>query len=1089
MFRVLTCLSVEHDWRLVGLAGMVCFVASIAAVTLLHRAQATRGGLRAAWLLTAGTVTGWGIWSTHFIAMLAYDPGVSLGYDVGLTSVSLVAAVGLTSIGLWVAMLRRRWAPAAGGVIVGGGVAAMHYLGMSALEMPGHISWAKDLVIASILIGMLLGMAALVTAVRQDGPWPSLVSTILLTLAIISHHFTAMGAVAVIADPSQVVQESSLSPTALALAIAGIAVALLGISIIAALADSRFAVMRVRQQVTEVTETRVREQNLRLEAAKLQLDAAVNNMPQGLCMFDADQRLLVCNTRYAEMYGLEPEHTTPGTTLRTILERRVATGNSPQDTEAYIEDRIREVTGRKAYIKENVLRDGRTISVIHQPMSNGGWVAIHQDVTERDRVQAELKSQHEIVKQHEEQLRVRNTQFDLAINNMSQGLCFFDGAQRLVVCNRRYIEMYRLNPDLVHPGTTLREIIDLRFAAGSFPQMGPEEYYTWRNQVAVSAEPTDSVVELKNGKTFEIRHRPMPDGGWVATHEDITEGEYTKRALAQESQRFAAALNNMPHGLCMLDLEDRLIVCNRQYAEMYSLPPELTQQGTPIAKIIEHRIQTGQGPLDVDTYQSQRQARIAAEERTRYKLPLADGRTLQIDYEPMQGGYVTTHQDITEATKAEARIAHMARHDALTDLPNRLFFRERVEYALADMRRSEHLAVLCLDLDRFKIVNDTLGHPMGDRLLVAVGHRLRESLRESDIVARLGGDEFAIVQIGATEQPAEAAGLAGRLVDVISAPYELEGQQVVVNVSIGVAVAPTDGHDADQLLKNADMALYRAKADGRGTYRFFEREMDALTQARRALELDLRAALKIGEFELYYQPIVALSTGQITTFEALVRWHHPSRGLISPADFIPLAEETGLIVPLGEWVLRQACIEATRWPNQIHVAVNLSPVQFKNRTLAQTVFSALAASRLAPGRLELEITESVLLQDNVVTTETLHTLRNFGVGISMDDFGTGYSSLSYIRSFPFDKIKIDRSFINELSTREDCMAIVRAVTGLGASLKMSTTAEGVETMEQLEALRDAGCTEIQGYLVSRPVPASQLGELLQGVGITKLAVA
>jgi diguanylate cyclase (GGDEF)-like protein len=400
-----------------------------------------------------------------------------------------------------------------------------------------------------------------------------------------------------------------------------------------------------------------------------------------------------------------------------------------------------------------------------------------------------------------------------------------------------------------------------------------------------------------------------------------------------------------------------------------------------------------------------------------------------------------------------------------------------MEESLGRLRRDESLAVLCLDLDRFKHVNDTLGHPIGDDLLQAVAVRLLGCVRESDVVARLGGDEFAVVQIGCN-QPAEAAQLAARIIDVLSAPYDLKNHHVVVGASIGVAVTPTDGSDPDQLLKSADLALYRAKADGRGTYRFFEPAMDARAQTRRLLETELRTALRDGEFELYYQPIVQLRTDEIAAFEALVRWNHPRRGMVAPLDFISVAEESGLIVRLGAWVLRNACAEAATWSKPVRVAVNLSPMQFKSPELAQTVFSAIAASGLAPDRLELEITESALLQDTEATLATLHQLRSFGVRIAMDDFGTGYSSLSYLRSFPFDKIKIDRSFIHELSTRGDCQAIVRAVTGLGSSLGIATTAEGVETHEQLKLLRREGCTEVQGYLFSPPRPAGAVEGLL-----------
>ena len=434
--------------------------------------------------------------------------------------------------------------------------------------------------------------------------------------------------------------------------------------------------------------------------------------------------------------------------------------------------------------------------------------------------------------------------------------------------------------------------------------------------------------------------------------------------------------------------------------------------------------------------------------------------------------------DVTEKRQAESRIAYMAQHDALTGLPNRILFHERLDEALACLRRNnEKLAILYLDLDQFKNVNDTLGHPAGDLLLMAAADRLRVCLRESDIVARFGGDEFAVLQRGLSG-PEEASVLADRIVKLMCEPFEIEGQRIVIGASAGIALAPDDGESADLLLKNADMALYRAKEDGRRTFRFFERGMDARMRARRVLELDLRNALAASEFELYYQPLVNLETGVISGFEALLRWVHPERGLVVPAEFIPLAEEIGLIVPLGEWVLRQACAEALKWPGDLMVAVNLSPVQFKNGDLTEIVFAALSSAGLPAGRLELEVTESILLEESKINLGTLRKLRALGASISIDDFGTGYSGLSYLRAFSFDKIKIDRSFVAELGESGDCMAIVRAIARLGSSLGIRTTAEGVETEKQREMLRDEGCTEMQGYLLSRPMPASDIARFL-----------
>jgi diguanylate cyclase (GGDEF)-like protein len=479
---------------------------------------------------------------------------------------------------------------------------------------------------------------------------------------------------------------------------------------------------------------------------------------------------------------------------------------------------------------------------------------------------------------------------------------------------------------------------------------------------------------------------------------------------------------------------------------------------------------------------------IEARKSATYFQELADGRTLAVSHQPTkEAGWVATYEDVTERRRVEARIAYMAHHDALTDLPNRTLLAERIEHAFARaFRFGEAFSILYLDLDRFKSVNDTLGHPIGDKLLKAVAERLRSCTRDTDLVARMGGDEFAVLQIGpdtvrSTEQ------LAQRIREVVSAPYVIDGHNVVVGTSIGIALAPSDGVSTDQLLKNADMALYRAKAGGRGVHCFFEARMGEELQTRRLIELDLRRALAAGEFEVYYQPLVRLSDGAITGYEALLRWQHPERGFISPAEFIPIAEEIGLIVPIGEWVLRQACAQASKWPHDVKIAVNLSAVQLRNRDLVQVVMLALANSGLAPTRLELEITESVFLADNDLTLSILHDLRGFGVRIAMDDFGTGYSSLSYLRSFPFDKIKLDRSFVRDLGVKPDSFAIVQSIAALGTSLGMTTIAEGIETAEQLERVKAAGFAEGQGYLFGRPQPVERIARAAENIEIVQAA--
>src|SRR3954469_3727210 len=643
MYQVLNCLVTEHDLRLVVLGGVICALSSAVAISLFHRARASQGRTRVIWVCLDAAVGGCGIWATHFVAMLAYDPGTGAAYNIPVTLMSLVFAVTIVAVGLSIALLNdRRSTVAFGGAVVGAGVAAMHYTGMMALVLPARIVWSPGIVLASVLFGSLFAALALVVAAHRDDRRHGLIATGLLTVAIVSHHFTAMGAVMLVPDPTLVSTELTISPGVLSFLTALAAFSILGISFIAAMLDRRSSGELHRQKVL--------------------LDTAIGNMSQGLCMFDAEGRILLFNERYSEMMD-----------------------------------------------RTDVPLQGRPlIDVLHDQKSIGKW----------------------------------------------------DG--------------------------------------------DPDEFF---NMVVAAAKAGESLTRVvtRNGRSIRVVDQPKRGGGWVATFEDITEWQ-----LAQE------------------------------------------------------------------------------------------------------------------------QITHMARHDALTNLPNRTLFREQLEKALRLVKRSDQLAVFCLDLDHFKEINDSLGHPVGDALLKEVARRLGECVTEHDTVARLGGDEFAIVQFCSDCDPSAVASLASHIVEKISAPYEIAGQQLVIGVSIGISLAPEDGKNPDELLKKADLALYRAKEDGRGTYRFFETGMDARAQARRLLELDLRAALKRGEFEVYYQPIRDVAKDVVVAFEALVRWNHSLRGMISPVNFIPLAEETGLIIPLGDWVLRQACVDAAGWSQDVCVAVNLSPAQFKN---------------------------------------------------------------------------------------------------------------------------------------------------------------
>jgi diguanylate cyclase (GGDEF)-like protein/PAS domain S-box-containing protein len=674
---------------------------------------------------------------------------------------------------------------------------------------------------------------------------------------------------------------------------------------------------------------------------------------------------------------------------------------------------------------------------------------------------------------------------------MPHGLLLFDAEGRIVVCNRSYLEMYGIPPHALSRGDTLQTVLEVRKRTGTFED-DVEAYCEQRFAEIGRGVAFETIFPLPDGRAIRIINHPVEDGGWISLHEDIT----ARRRLEQERDRdrefLDSIIDNVPTPILVKDVGDRTyVLANKSAIDYVGLPREAVI-----------------GKTCADLWPADDAARIDRQDEVAWE----SGGTLFSDEHvlntPGQGQRIVTSkrltlrdlagapkylltviEDVTERKQSERRIAHLAHHDALTGLANRVLFREQLEQSLKRVRgHGGRLALLYLDLDRFKGINDTLGHPVGDELLKDVAKRLRDCIGESDFVARLGGDEFAIVRDG-FDTPDDVTALVTRILETMKAPYDIGGHHLVTEATIGVALAPDDAGDPDELLKNADLAMYRAKSDGRGTYRFFESSMDARMKSRRALEFDLREAIMCGGFELHYQPLVSFADGRVTGCEALLRWQHRSRGMISPSEFIPIAEETGLITPLGEWVLRTACIEAARWPEEIKVAVNVSPVQFNNAGLVQSVIGALGASGLAPHRLELEITEAVLIRDDAAALGILHQLRALGVRIALDDFGTGYSSLSYLQRFPFDKIKIDRSFVSAIGDSDYSRNIVQAIVDIATTRQITTTAEGVETEEQSRALRGLGCTEMQGYLFSPPVPPARLAKVLPRQRRRKLARA
>jgi len=665
----------------------------------------------------------------------------------------------------------------------------------------------------------------------------------------------------------------------------------------------------------------------------------------------------------------------------------------------------------------------------------------------------------------------------LTLDNIAHGLVRMDRDLRLIVCNKRYADIYRLPAELIRPGTPLRSIIEYRHANGT--GLPDPNFVEWRLREAARSEPFHTVTELSDGRMIAITHEPIPGRGYLAIHQDVTAEKRIEASLIAKSDeleranmRFDAALNNMTQGLAMYDAEQHLVVANKRFGEVYGLTAQQIRPGTTAREILEYRIANGSyAGVAPDDY-VERVFREAADVQT-----LPDGRIISIMRQWLPDGSVlTTHEDITDRRQNEAKVAFMAHHDLLTGLPNRTFFMEKIEEAGARLRRrGEAFTVFMLDLDRFKDVNDSLGHPAGDALLKEMAERLRAALRETDVLARLGGDEFAILQGGEPDQRDAAVMLAVRIVELVANPFELDGRKMSVGTSIGIALAPQDGVDPDELLKKADLALYRTKSAGRNGFNFFNSEMTAEVDARHRLEHELREALAREQFELHYQPVVDVMTRAPRGAEALVRWRHPTMGLIAPDRFISLAEDTGLIVQLGAWILQKACADAASWPSHIKLAINLSPVQFRKGDLFDLILCSLVDSGLPPERLEIEITESVLLEGETNYRVVLQQLKNIGISIVLDDFGTGYSSLGYLTTFPVDKIKIDKSFTQGLLERADCAAVVASVLTLARGLDIATTAEGVETVDQWEMLQAAGVNFAQGWLFGRPCPAAELG--------------
>jgi diguanylate cyclase (GGDEF)-like protein/PAS domain S-box-containing protein len=797
---------------------------------------------------------------------------------------------------------------------------------------------------------------------------------------------------------------------------------------------------------------------------KVMLDTALNNMSQGVLMFDSTARLVLCNQRYIEMHDLSPEVVKPGCTLIDIINHRKATGSFAGDPQQYFSEVLGKIAEGKRTSRSIETKDGRTVHIVVEPMTNGWWISTHEDITdrrraeiERDRIQKFLNT---IIENVPAPIFVKeaNERRYVLVNRAGEN---FWGASRAEMIGKTSHEVFpKKEADLI----TARDEELLR---SDQPLFEERQILTPRNGIR-SIVSKRLVVCDDDGTSRYV----------VGVIEDVTERKRAEQELDETRRFLNSIIENIPVAVVVKDaMTHQYVLVNRAFETMLDLSRR-DLLGKTVFDI--HRTKDAELIDRVDSESLLDNAGVYCQE-IEVETPMRGSRvqaTSRFVIRDIQGDaryLIAVIEDVTERKKSEQRIAFMAHHDALTGLDNRVAVAKKIEEAAARLRRwGEHFAVLLLDLDHFKDVNDTLGHSAGDELLREVATRLKACLRETDVLARLGGDEFAIIQAGETDQRQATSTLADRITDIIAKPFNINGTDVHIAVSIGIALAPDHAIDTDNLLKMADMALYSAKSAGRNGYRFYGTEMSVAASERQGLESDLRRAIAQDELELHYQPIIDTKTRKICGAEALIRWRHPTKGMILPDQFIPLAEETGLIVQIGEWVLLTACIEAATWPAGVKVSVNVSPVQLRKSNLPDVVMYALAQSGLPPERLELEITETALIESAADCLPALRQFKNLGIAIALDDFGTGYSSLSQLTMFPFDKIKIDKSFTQNLTRRAECAAIISATLTLAQSLDIATTAEGVETVQQYQLLRLAGVTSMQGYLFKRPTLATEI---------------
>ncbi|WP_404333465.1 EAL domain-containing protein [Sphingomonas sp. MMS12-HWE2-04] len=916
MLRIYYCLQNEHDFRLVVLAGLICIAASMTAVTLLRHARQETANGRVRRICWAGLASGFGIWATHFIAVLGYDPGIVVGYEARATFLSLLVSVAATTSGFLLAFSSRRLGTRClAAAIVGGGVAAMHYLGMQAVEVAGHFTWSAPYVIASLPLAIVPMIPALGLALDRRSVPSAIFAGLLFVAAILSLHFTGMAGMGLMPDSELENPSTLLSSLSMAIAVAGAAFSFLAIGMMSALLSGRArAAIAARER-----EFRVLVQGIS--------DCA-------LYMLSAEGRVVSWNAGAQRLKGY---------TAAEAIGLALPAFYSPEDAAAGLPARAMEIARREGKFSGEGWRYRKdrsrfwahvTIETVRD--ANGkffGFAKITRDMTR--------------FKEDQDRLEALTRNLDTAMSNMQHGLCLFGPDERLIMSNARVGTLFNLSHDDVPPGTLFADVFRLALekrAGGPVPAETLKEVLRRHRSYITRPDGGTLIVSFTAACTLSVAHRPTPEGGWV-----------------------------------------------------------------------------------------------------------------------------TTFEDISEQRRAEQRIAHMALHDGLTGLPNRVSYNDRLDAEIETAARNgEKIAVVGIDLDRFKDINDSHGHAVGDLVLIELAQRMRGGALDGECIARFGGDEFAAFKCFTDD--AELADFVARLETALTTPVEADGLSLLLGASLGVALFPADGQTREQVINNADLAMYRAKATvGRQTC-FYEPGMDEAARTRRVLANDLREAIPRGELSVLYQVQRSVSTGEVTGYEALLRWRHPRDGWISPAEFIPIAEESGEILQLGEWVLRTACTDAARWPEPWRVAVNLSPIQLLHVGLVEMVANALVSAGLPAHRLELEITETAFVADKVRALHVLRQIKALGVAIAIDDFGTGYSSLDTLNSFPFDKIKIDKSFLIESDGSHQARAIIRAVLALGRSLEVPVLAEGLENEGQLRLLESEGCDEAQGYFWGRPAP-------------------